>query len=272
MAHERSQELSERYSREAVAYRDLWAPVLLPLATRPLQEIDKAPVERVLEIGTGVGALLPTLNSRFRGAFILGVDRARGMLALAPRTQPVVIMDAMCLGIAAETIDLALMNFVLFHLPEPLMGLTEASRILKRGGRLVTVTWGSDLQSTATKIWDEELDAHGAPPLPDPEAALALHELVDSPDKMTLLLKKAGFGTVRAWQESCEFEIDADHLTRLRTSLGRSRPRYEGLPTEQRASCLATAQKRFAVLPSEGFLARGSVVYALAVKHGKECF
>jgi SAM-dependent methyltransferase len=254
-------ELTQRYSREARAYRDLWAPVLLPMARRSLREAGTGPIERVLEIGTGVGALLPDLYSTFPQALILGIDRSAGMLALAPRTGPIAVMDARQLGVASGTIDLVLMNFVLFHLADPVEGLQEAHRVLRARGRVVTATWGSDLQSAASKIWDDELDAHGAPPL-DPAASPTRHETVDSPDKMEALLNAAGFAAVRAWAEPCEHRIDAEHLARLRTSLGRSRPRYDGLDARQRGSCLARAQSRMATLPADGFLARGLVVYA----------
>jgi ubiquinone/menaquinone biosynthesis C-methylase UbiE len=258
-------ELTQRYSKEACVYRDLWAPVLLPLGARSLREIDTARVERVLEIGTGVGTLLPLLKSIYPGALVLGVDRSAGMLAVATRTVPIAVMDAMQLAVASESIDLALMNFVLFHLADPLAGLLEANRVLRPRGQLKTVTWGSDLTSPATKIWDEELDFHDAPPL-DAEKSLTRHELVDSPEKMESLLQKAGFASVRTWQEPIEHMIDAEHLTRLRTSLGRSRPRYDGLDSKQRGSFLARVRQRLSSLPPDEFLARGVVVYAMGVR------
>jgi ubiquinone/menaquinone biosynthesis C-methylase UbiE len=261
-----SRELAQRYSREAVAYRDLWAPVLLPLAMRPLKEIDGTHLERIIEIGTGVGTLLPTLTSLYPSAYVLGVDRSQGMLALARTSGHIVLMDAMRLAIASGSFDLALMNFVLFHLPEPLTGLIEVHRVLKSGGQLVTVTWGSDLESGATKIWEEELGFHGAPAPPALETTSTRDDWVDSPDKMERLMKGAGFESVRTWRESCEHMIDADHLAGLRTSLGRCRPRYEALSPEKGASCLARARQRLSMLPPDEFLARGMVVYAVGTK------
>ena len=259
------QELTERYNRDARAYRDLWAPVLLPLAKRGLDQIGTQPVGRVLEIGTGVGTFLPALHSVYSDAFVLGVDRSAGMLALATTGGPLAVMDAMQLALASQTFDLAFMNFVLFHLMDPLAGLVEAKRVLKPSGRLVTVTWGSDLESSATRVWDEALDFHGAPPL-DAEKIATRHDLVDSPEKMESLLKRAGFASARAWQEPCQQMIEADHLVRLRTTLGRTRPRYDGLDPQRRESCLRWARERLSSLRPEDFLVKGMVIYAMGLR------
>jgi SAM-dependent methyltransferase len=217
-----------------------------------------------LEIGAGTGSLLPVLTISFPEALTVGVDRSQGMLRLASGN--VALMDAMRLGLASERFDLALMNFVLFHLSEPLVGLKEAHRVLKSGGQVGTVTWGSDLVSAATTIWDEELERHGAPPPPDPSQTQTCHDRVDTPDKMNVLLTSAGFHRVRAWQERFEYMIEADHLIRLRTSLGRPRARFDALSTEERESCVTRARERMSLLRADEFLAKGLVVYALGTK------
>jgi SAM-dependent methyltransferase len=259
MGRQSVEELSQRYSKEAIAYRDLWAPVILPPAVRLLKEIE--PAKFVLEIGAGTGSLLPALRLSCPDALILGVDRSQGMLRLASGN--VALMDAMQLALASERFDLALMNFVLFHLSDPLAGLKEAHRVLKSGGQVGTVTWGSDLVSAATTIWDEELELHGAPPPPDPSQTQTRHDWVDTPDKMNALLTSAGFHPVRAWQEQYEHMIDADHLIRLRTSLGRHRARFDALTALERESCVNRARERMSLLRADEFLVKGWIVYAL---------
>ena len=257
-------ELARRYSIQAQAYRDYWAPVLLPMGVRCLREIPFAP-ERVLEVGSGVGALLPVLHSTYPAALVIGVDRSPGMLALAPKVVPLALMDATHLAAASQTFDLVLMNFVLFHLVDPLAGLLEANRVLKPGGLVVTVTWGTDLQSVATRIWDEELDFHGSPQL-DLQDGLTRHDLVDSPEKLERLLHAAGFDSIRAWEEPCKHVIDLEHLLHLRTRLGRSLPRYEYLDAEKRGSCVSRVRERLFNAPPDWFLATGRIVYAFGTK------
>jgi hypothetical protein len=83
---------------------------------------------------------------------------------------------------------------------------------------------------------------------------------------MNVLLTSAGFHRVRAWQERFEYMIEADHLIRLRTSLGRPRARFDALSTEERESCVTRARERMSLLRADEFLAKGLVVYALGTK------
>ncbi len=89
-----TEKLTDRYNREAHAYRELWAPVLRSAGRSLLQELAHTPVQRILDVGTGVGTLLPDLRAAFPDAFVLGVDRAHGMIALAPEEFPRAVMDA----------------------------------------------------------------------------------------------------------------------------------------------------------------------------------
>lgn len=141
---ERVESLTRRYTEEAGAYQELWAPVLHDVGLGLLRELRGTGPDLVLDVGSGAGTLLPDLQAAFPGARVIGVDRAFGMLQLAPRGPARAVMDAAQLAIAARSVDVALLAFVLFHLPEPRAGLVEARRVLRPGGRVATVTWASD--------------------------------------------------------------------------------------------------------------------------------
>lgn len=251
----------DRYDREARDYRDLWAPILRMAAVRLLPELTGGRAERVLDVGTGVGSLLPDLYTAFPGAIVVGVDRSRGMLALAPKGSIRALMDAGQLAVATGSMDRVLMVFMLFHLQDPEAGLQEARRVLRAGGQVGALTWGAELQSQATRIWNESLETHGAPP-PD-SLAEARHECVDTPKKMETLLGKAGLDSPRSWEGDLVCTLDAEHLLRLRTSLGSSKSRFDSLDTDARTACLAEVSQRMRALTSEGFVARGRVVYSV---------
>jgi len=254
--------LTERYDREAHAYRDLWAPVLKIAGLGLVRELAGGPVHRVVDVGTGVGALLPELRTTFPDAFVLGVDRSRGMLALAPARAARAVMDAARLALAPASVDRVLLVFMLFHLESPAAGLREAHRVLRPGGRAGTLTWGGDFESKATRIWTECLDAHGADP-PDPAAA-ARHDPLDSPDKVEALLRAAGFRSTRVWTGELVCALDAEHLLRLRTTMGAAKPRFDSLTPAAREACVVEARRRMTALAPEDFVARGAVVYAVA--------
>jgi SAM-dependent methyltransferase len=263
MADDTARKLTQRYDLEASAYRELWAPILRVAGQSLLRRLDGAPPRRILDVGTGVGALLPDLRTTSPGAWVLGVDRSAGMLRLAPAEFARAVMDARQLALRSASVDRVLMVFMLFHLDSPATGLREARRVLRPGGRIGTLTWGGDLESPATRIWKDCLDAHGAVPL-DPGAE-ARHEAVDTPDKMEALLRGAGFASARAWTEDLVASIEVDQLLRLRTSMGSSKPRFDSLDPEAQFACVSEARRRMERLAPEDRVARGMVVHAVGV-------
>ncbi len=139
--------ITRHYSSEAEAYRDLWAPVLVGLARWLLDELPLKEARRVLDLGCGVGALLPHLDKAAPEALIVGLDRTEGMVALGPRDFPLLVGDAAELPFADGSVDAVVMAFMLFHLPRPIAGLAEAWRVLKPGGWIGLLTWGEERES-----------------------------------------------------------------------------------------------------------------------------
>ena len=82
--------VADRYNQAAAAYRDLWAPTLRIAGRRLIRELASAqdgPAQCVVDVGAGVGTLMPELLWSFPGACVVGLDRSSGMLALAPRAR-----------------------------------------------------------------------------------------------------------------------------------------------------------------------------------------
>jgi ubiquinone/menaquinone biosynthesis C-methylase UbiE len=104
------------------------------------------PGTRLLEVGTGVGAVLAVLGQEFPGIRLTGVDIepkqlefARGHLARAGIEATLLGADALALPFADESFDHVWMMWLLEHIPDALAALREARRILVPGGSITAI-------------------------------------------------------------------------------------------------------------------------------------
>ena len=257
--------LAERYSLRAEAYDALWSPVILPVAERLLSHLPLAHAKNVIDVGTGSGALLPLIQKASPGAVVLGVDNSEGMLRLAKDKHPgpLALMDVQKLELVDDQFDVAVVAFVLFHLPRPDRCLREVNRVLLPGGAVGTVTWGAEQVPHAEAIWDEELDASGATVLGLP--AVDNRGCCDAPEKIAALLAGAGFGSARTWTEPIQHQWRPDDHFEYQMLSG-SRFRLLSLEPDERDRCVERVRDRLSGQGEDQYIFRGEVVMATAVK------
>jgi SAM-dependent methyltransferase len=254
-------ETARRYSEDAEAYREHWAPLLRSLGAQLLDGMPLAGARHVLDLGAGVGFLLPEIRARAPRAVVVGADRAPGMIALAPPEFPRLVADASRLGLADGAFDAVSMAFMLFHLPNHAAGLAEVHRVLRPGGALGVATWGEGESFEAFDVWIEELDRYGAEadnPVP------ANHELMDTEQKLAGLLADAGFEVERTATIQVEERTDLEMFVARRLRLGHPKRRLDALDAETRAACIAGARQRLERLDPEAFVDRTPAVMAWA--------
>ena len=110
-----------------------------------LAALPGAPIESLLDIGTGAGHVLSLVGKRAQSA--VGVDRSREMLNVARsnlfraglRHCQVRQADMFALPFEDASFAAITMNMVLHFADRPDAAITEAARVLQQGGRLVIV-------------------------------------------------------------------------------------------------------------------------------------
>lgn len=118
-------------------------PFFASFAARFAGVVELSPGMRVLDVGTGRGAL--AAQAVAYGCRVTAIDSAPRMVALVRHDLPDVeahVMTAQRLLFADESFDLVVAGFVLHIVDKPERVTAEISRVLTRGGRLAATTPG----------------------------------------------------------------------------------------------------------------------------------
>ncbi|WP_116998268.1 class I SAM-dependent methyltransferase [Desertimonas flava] len=199
------------------------AAVMWPAERRLLESWGAGRAQVIADLGCGSGALLARLGDLNAGARLIGVDHDAALLSvagdrcacpgLAGRVE-LVQSELASLPLADGSVDLAVLRFVVQHLPDPVPVLAGVRRLLRPGGRVVVIDVDAELWGIAEpvdpvlaalhrRVWD----VPGNGPAGPPERA---DRLVGR--RLVRTLRAAGFAepTTQVYSyDSDEFGVDA---------------------------------------------------------------
>ena len=208
-----------------------------------LDEIRIAP-QRILDLGAGTGAAARALARRFRGADVVSVDPAVGLLSharsRAPRwfsRQRYVAAEAERLPLPQHSVELVFSSMAMPWFDSVEGALAESLRTLRPGGLFLLATLGPDTLKELARSWPDS----GGPGPMHPFADM--HMLGD-------ILLHAGFVDVVMDVERTEFQVT--DLRRLCRILCRSGG-FAALPMRRRRGLRAAATFRAAARRYESF-------------------
>jgi len=211
-----------RYDRIAEGYATYWSPVHRASTLALLDEVaaDAAGGHpRILDVGTGTGAMAVEAAARWPLAEIEAADISAGMLAVATRTVAaageagrrvhLVQAPADRLPFPDGALDLVLTAFVLQLVPSRPRALREMRRVLRAGGRLAYVGWlAGELPFAADAAWDEVLASAGVE-----RESSGGHDDLASPGMAARQLRAAGLSRVTAREDRLVHQFTPEAYT-----------------------------------------------------------
>jgi SAM-dependent methyltransferase len=149
-------------------YEDFFVPITARLAAPLLDAAGVGPETTVLDVATGPGHIAAAAARR--GATVVGVDVAEGMLARARAAHPEVTFlhgDAETLPFDDGSFDAVVAGFLLLHLGRPERAAAEFARVLRPGGRVALTMWDFPDRSRLLGVLLDAIAEAGAEPPPD---------------------------------------------------------------------------------------------------------
>ncbi len=174
-------------------YHRFWAPITRRVIDPLLDDAGITRGSRVLDVATGPG--YAAAYGAARGAAVVGIDVAPGMVALASSLHPHVEFrqgDAEHLPFPDSGFDAVVGNFIILHLGRPEQAVAECARVLRPGGRLALSVWDAPEHARILGVFVDAVQQAGAtPPMDSPPGPPFFRFSADS--EFSTLLRSAGF-------------------------------------------------------------------------------
>ena len=220
---------------------DMWLPLIHPTGVALLQALDTQPGDYVLDVASGTGEPALTLARLMQEKVrILGIDAAAGMAKVAQgkvdkeglNNITFQTMPAENMSFADETFDRILCRFGVMLFEDPLQGLKEMRRVLKKDGRFSLAVWSTP-ETMLTMYWTYEVFKNRV--AEDYYPPLSKVTSLGPPGVMEDFLVEAGFNSFNIEKKSLDYEFDSfDSYWDLVEASDILKMQFDALPEDQR--------------------------------------
>jgi ubiquinone/menaquinone biosynthesis C-methylase UbiE len=174
-------------------------------ANAALDAVDVHPGASLLDVATGPGYVAAEVARR--GATAVGIDFSPDMVEVARRQFPgirIEVGDAQALEFPEGSFDGVICAFGLLHLPRPGLALTEAHRVLRRGGRYAFTVWRNAEEANLFGLIGGVVQKYFEPSRAS--AKVPSMFMLGDPWVSSALMDAAGFRDVKIVEIPCHFE------------------------------------------------------------------
>jgi len=184
----------EGWQRVADLYNDHWAHLTRQFIEPLLNAAGVIKGMRVLDVACGTGIVSDAIVKRH--ALPVGIDFAPEMVKKARQAYPHIEFlegDAQQLPFEDKSFDCVVMNFGMLHLPQPLLAMKEAYRVLRSKGKYAFTVWASADKSPAAKVMTDAKEKFADMDVPMPAAPP--YDYFQEKENCISFLDQAGFDT-----------------------------------------------------------------------------
>jgi ubiquinone/menaquinone biosynthesis C-methylase UbiE len=255
-----SASVADQFSAIAAEYEAHWAQVLMPANRELVAMVPMADARSVLDLGGGVGSLVPVLQEAAPRAHVVVSDRAEGMVRRVRLGSPVVA-DAKRLPFRSQSFDAVILTFVLQFIDDPDRMFGEIARVLRHGGAVAVAAWGEVMKAPSERMWLEALDEFDAPEVPTVPAAAgkATVTLAELDEQLT----RTGFDRVETRRLRWVDQPDVERFIQRMTNLGPSSRRLAAWDDRSRTLFVESVRTRLNALDPHEFLDDSEVLAAV---------
>lgn len=237
-------DIADAYDAAASSWRRGPARIYQHLAAALLE---RSPVgleaARVLDVGGGTGTGARAAVGR-GAAFTVVADLAPGMLREAPG--PAVACDGLALPFADASFDLAIEGFVLSHVPDPVLALSEARRV---AGAIVASAFAPDWDHPAKQVVDDVMAQFGFV-VPSWYSTTQGGPWATSTDELVAMARTGGWDDVAVERVVVDVHVESPAaMVEWRCGMAHLAPWLARQPTGLRVRARARAEDAVAGLP-----------------------